>query len=96
MVDVRDAGCGILRRMLELVQCVIGSLTRETCSLRHSARHTMPRKLRPRDFRTPKPIVSGLADWCRDVVFKPFWMETRDERGGLSDLLTLPPSQSPS
>ena len=43
-----------------------------------------------------EPIVSGLADWCRDVVFKPFWMETRDERGGLSDLLTLPPSQSPS
>ena len=42
-----------------------------------------------------EPIVSGLADWCRGVVFKPVWMETRDERGGLSDLLTLPPSQSP-
>ena len=42
-----------------------------------------------------EPIVSGLADWCRGVVFKPVWMETRDERGGLSDLLTLPSSQSP-
>ena len=42
-----------------------------------------------------EPIVSGLTDWCRGVVFKPVWMETRDERGGLSDLLTLPSSQSP-
>lgn len=42
-----------------------------------------------------EPIVSGLVDWCRGVVFKPVWMGVRHEPGSLSDLLTLPPSQSP-
>ena len=42
-----------------------------------------------------EPIVSGLVDWCRGVVFKPVWMGARHEPGGLSDLLTLPSSQSP-
>ena len=42
-----------------------------------------------------EPIVSGLTDWCRDVVFKSSWMEARTERGSLSDLLTLPSSRSP-
>ena len=42
-----------------------------------------------------EPIVSGLTDWCRDVVFKSSWMEARTERAGLSDLLTLSSSRSP-
>ena len=40
-------------------------------------------------------IVSGLVDWCRSVVFNPAWMGVRHEPSCLSDLLTLPPSQSP-
>ena len=40
-------------------------------------------------------IVSSFAKWCRDVLFTPDWMDTRGENGGLSDLLTLSPCQSP-
>ena len=46
-------------------------------------------------FPHAESVVSALAAWCRAVLFKPDWMETRSERGGLSDLLTLPPAQSP-
>ena len=42
-----------------------------------------------------EPIVSGLVDWCRRVVFKPAWMGARVEPSGLSDLLALPSSRSP-
>ena len=63
-------------------------------TLRHSAQHTTPRKVRLRAFPTPNHslrfdrLVSGR-------VFKSSWMEARTERGGLSDLLTLPSSRSP-
>ena len=40
-------------------------------------------------------IVSSFAKWCRDVIFAPDWMDTRGESGGLSGLVTLPPSRSP-
>ena len=42
-----------------------------------------------------EPIVAGLAGWCRKVLFDADWTGRRSERGGLSDLLTLPPGQSP-
>ena len=42
-----------------------------------------------------EPIVSGLTGWCRNVLFDTDWTERRSERGGLSDLLTLPPDQAP-
>ena len=40
-------------------------------------------------------IVSGLAEWCRDVLFKTHLIETENEGHGLSDLLTLSPADSP-
>ena len=46
-------------------------------------------------FPDAESVVSSFAGWSRDVLFTPEWMETRSERGGLSDLLTLPPSLSP-
>ena len=42
-----------------------------------------------------EPIVSGLTGWCRNVLFDADWTGRRSERGGMSDLLTLPPGQSP-
>ena len=40
-------------------------------------------------------IVSGLAGWCRDVLFNTHLIETENEGHGLSDLLTLSPAHSP-
>lgn len=42
-----------------------------------------------------EPIVSGLAVWCRRVLFDADWTGRQSERGGLSYLLTLPPGQTP-
>ena len=38
-------------------------------------------------------IVSGLAKWCREVLFHMDLIEAGSEGHGLSDLLTLPPAQ---
>ena len=40
-------------------------------------------------------IVSGLAEWCQDVLFNTHLIETENEGHGLSDLLTLSPADSP-
>ena len=47
------------------------------------------------EFPYAERIVSSLANWCRNVLFTPGWMEMRGERGGLEDLLTLCSDQSP-
>lgn len=40
-------------------------------------------------------IISGLAEWCRDVLFNTHLIETETERHGLSKFLTFPPVHSP-
>ena len=40
-------------------------------------------------------IVSGLEEWCRDVLFNTHLIETENEGQDLSDLLTLSPVNSP-
>lgn len=40
-------------------------------------------------------IVSGLAEWCQDVLFNTHLIETENEGHGLSGLLTLSPADSP-
>ena len=40
-------------------------------------------------------IVSGLAEWCRDVLFNTHLVETENEDHGLADLLPLSPVNSP-
>ena len=41
-------------------------------------------------------IVSGLAEWCLDVLFNTYFVKSGNDDHTLSDLLTLPPTQSPS
>ncbi len=40
-------------------------------------------------------IISGLAEWCRDVLFNTHLIETENESHGLSGFLTLSPVHSP-
>lgn len=40
-------------------------------------------------------IVSSLAEWCRDILFNGYWVETENEDYRLSDLLTFSPAHSP-
>ncbi len=47
------------------------------------------------EFADAKAIVSGLAEWCQDVLFNTHLIETEHEGHGLSDLLTLSPADSP-
>ena len=40
-------------------------------------------------------IISGLAEWCRDVLFNTHLIETENDSHGLSEFLTLSPVHSP-